>query len=168
MRLEDEIKQLKFGDEYHKLMVNLMFTGSWLNIRQIQFFRSYDISPQQYNILRILRGQFPKPASVNLLIERMLDKMSNASRLVEKLYLKDLVERKKNKEDGRQVDVLISKKGIKLLEQIDKDINIFEGNLNKLDKKEAKILSDLLDKMRGRWRVGKKEPRNQEKQKAGK
>ena len=149
MRLEDEIKQLKFGDEYHKLMVNLMFTGSWLNIRQIQFFRSYDISPQQYNILRILRGQFPKPASVNLLIERMLDKMSNASRLVEKLYLKDLVERKKNKEDGRQVDVLLSKKGFKLLEQIDKDINIFEGNLNKLDKKEAKILSDLLDKMRG-------------------
>ncbi|MFI5171644.1 MAG: MarR family winged helix-turn-helix transcriptional regulator [Chitinophagales bacterium] len=149
MRLEDEIQQSKFEDEYHKLMVNLMFTGSWLSIRQIQFFRNYDISPQQFNILRILRGQFPKPASVNLLIERMLDKMSNASRLVDKLYAKKLVERKKNKEDGRQVDVLLSKKGFKLLEQIDKDIRIFEANLNKLEKNEAALLSDLLDKMRG-------------------
>lgn len=149
MRLEDEIQQQKFNDEYHKLMVNLMFTGSWLSIRQIQFFRNYDISPQQYNILRILRGQYPNSASVNLLITRMLDKMSNASRLVDKLHTKGLVERKKNKNDGRQVDVLLSKKGFKLLDQIDTDITIFEDDLNKLDKKEARLLSDLLDKMRG-------------------
>ena len=149
MNLENEIKQAKFDDEYHKLMVNLMFTTSWLSIRQIQFFRNYELSPQQYNILRILRGQYPKPASVNLLIERMLDKMSNASRLVDKLALKGLVERKKCKTDARQVDVVLSKKGIKLLKEIDVEIKLFESNLNKLDKKEAVILSDLLDKMRG-------------------
>ncbi len=148
MNLEQEIHQSKFDDEYHKLMVNLMFTGSWLNIRQIQFFRTYELSPQQYNILRILRGQYPNPASVNLLIDRMLDKMSNASRLVDKLVDKELVERTKCKSDARQVDVLLSKKGIKLLKQIDIDIKNFESDLNNLNKEEAVQLSDLLDKMR--------------------
>lgn len=149
MKLEEEIRQPKFNDEYHKLMVNLMFTGSWLNIRQIHFFKKYDLSLQQYNIMRILRGQYPQPASVNLLIERMLDKMSNASRLVDKLHAKGLVDRKKNKDDKRQVDVVLSKKGLKLLDTLDNDIKNLESQLMKLDRKEAVLLSDLLDKMRG-------------------
>lgn len=148
MKLEDEIKQSKFKDEYHKLLVNLMFTTSWLNIRQIHFFKKFDISPQQYNLLRILRGQYPNPASVNLLIERMLDKQSNASRLVDKLDAKGLVKRKKCKEDKRQVDVVLSAKGVNLLEQIDKDIDNLDSIMSNLTPAEAKKVSDLLDKMR--------------------
>ncbi len=149
MKLEEEIKQPKFKDEYHKLLVNLMFTGSWLNIRQIHFFKKYDLSPQQYNLLRILRGQYPNPASVNLLIERMLDKQSNASRLVDKLDVKGLVKRKQCKTDKRQVDVVLSNKGVQLLEAIDKDIDNLDNMIANLSTSDAKKLSDLLDKMRG-------------------
>lgn len=148
MKLEQAIKQEKFKDEYHKLLLNLMYTGSWLNIRQIHFFKGYDISPQQYNILRILRGQYPEPASINLLIERMLDKMSNASRLVDKLHAKGLVERRQCAQDKRQVDVLLSKKGIKMLELIDKDVESLDNQLGALSKQEAKTLNELLDKLR--------------------
>ena len=149
MKIEQAIKQEKFHDEYHKLFLNLMYTAGWLNIRQIQFFKQYDLSPQQYNILRILRGQHPKPASVNLLIERMLDKMSNASRLVDKLDAKGLVERKQCAVDKRQVDVLITKKGMKLLEQIDKEIPTLDNMVDGLTKQDAKTMNELLDKMRG-------------------
>jgi len=149
MKLEDEIKQSKFKDEYHKLLINLMFTESWLNIRQIHFFKKYDVSPQQYNLLRILRGQYPNPASVNLLIERMLDKQSNASRLVDKLDAKGLVKRKQCKTDKRQVDVVLSNKGMQLLEIIDKDIDNLDNMMANISPAEAKKLSDLLDKMRG-------------------
>lgn len=148
MKLELEIKQEKFKNDYHRLLLNVMYTGSWLNIRQIHFFKGYDLSPQQYNILRILRGQYPEPASINLLIDRMLDKMSNASRLVDKLHTKGLVERRPCPADKRQVDVLITKKGMKLLELIDKDINDLEDPFQNLTKTEVKTLNELLDKIR--------------------
>ncbi len=80
MRLEDEIKQTKFRSEYQKLSINLTFTSNWLNSNKIQFFKAHGLSPQQYNILRILKGQYPKPSSVGLLLERMLDKSSNVTR----------------------------------------------------------------------------------------
>lgn len=149
MKIEQAIKQERFNDEYHKLLLNLLYTAGWLNIRQIQFFKQFDLSPQQFNILRILRGQHPNPASVNLLIERMLDKMSNASRLVDKLHAKGLVERRQCASDKRQVDVLITKKGLKLLEQIDKQIAGLDNLGGALSKQEAKTLNELLDKMRG-------------------
>ncbi len=149
MKIEQAIKQDRFNDEYHKLFLNLLYTAGWLNIRQIQFFKQYDLSPQQFNILRILRGQHPNPASVNLLIERMLDKMSNASRLVDKLDAKGLVERRKCAADKRQVDVAITKKGMKLLEQIDKEIGNLDNMVGSLSKQEAKTMNELLDKLRG-------------------
>ena len=93
MRLEKEIKSKTFKDPFEKLVVNIIYTWNWLNYWHNQQFKKYGISQQQYNILRILRGQYPNPATVNLLKERMLDKMSNASRLVEKLRQKGLVER---------------------------------------------------------------------------
>lgn len=149
MRLEDEIKQEKFSNPTHKLTVNLLYTSGWLNIKQIQFFRQFDISPQQYNILRILRGQYPNPASVNLLIERMLDKMSNASRLVDKLVAKELVVRSKCKADKRQVDVTISEKGLGLLTQMDKQVSELDSFSGALSDAEIDQLNILLDKLRG-------------------
>src|SRR4051812_44694265 len=108
MRLEEEIKQSKFKSEYHKVGVNIIYTANWLSHQHTKQCKEYDITPEQFNILRILRGQHPKPATVNLMIERMLNKMSNVSRLVEKLRKKGLVDRLTCKEDRRACDVLIT------------------------------------------------------------
>ena len=148
MKLEEEIKQSKFKNERQKLVLNLMFTSSWLGIRQIKFFRNYELSPQQFNVMRILRGQYPKPASINLLMDRMFDKTSNASRLVDKLELKQLVERKKCQSDKRKADVLITDKGLLLLETIDREVSNFENTMLNIEDDEAKKLNELLDKMR--------------------
>ncbi len=150
MKLEDEIRQeAGFKNEYEKIIVNLMFTGSWLNIRQIQFYRKYNISPQQYNILRILRGQHSNPATINLLMERMLDKTSNASRLVDKLLLKTLVARKTSNTDKRQAAVLITPSGLNLLKQIDTDLPNLFAEFDSLSEEDANVLNNLLDKLRG-------------------
>jgi DNA-binding MarR family transcriptional regulator len=149
MKLEDEIKQNSFRNEYHKLAVNLIFTHSWLMSKIYEMLDEYDLTPQQFNLLRILRGQYPKPASITLLKERMLDKMSDASRLVERLLAKGLVERKICPEDRRKVDVIITKKGLKLLEKIDKTDNEMDNYLKNLSEVEAKKLNELLDKLRG-------------------
>jgi len=149
MKLEDEIKQNSFRNEYHKLAVNLIFTHSWLMSKIYEMLDEYDLTPQQFNLLRILRGQYPKTASITLLKERMLDKMSDASRLVERLLAKGLVERKICPEDRRKVDVVITKKGLKLLEKIDKTDNEMDNYLKNLSEVEAKKLNELLDKLRG-------------------
>lgn len=150
MELEKEIKQKKFINEYQKATVNIIYTANWLNYSHSKFMKKYGISPQQYNILRILKGQYPQAASVNLLIERMLDKMSNASRLVEKLKQKELVERKQCEKDRRQVDVVITKKGIELLEKMNTHFDKFEAeNLKAITKDEARELNRILDKLRG-------------------
>src|SRR5688572_20535772 len=101
MKLEEEIRQGKFKSEHHKAVLNIIYTAGWLNGIHTRILKKYGISPQQFNILRILRGQHPKPATINLLIERMLDKMSNASRLVDKLKVKGLVERRQCDQDRR-------------------------------------------------------------------
>lgn len=148
MRLEDEIFQKQFRNEYHKLAVNLLYTNSILSSFISNFLKKYGISMQQYNILRILRGQYPQFASVSLLKERMLDKMSDASRLVDRLKIKGLLIRKTNKSDRRGVEITITQKGLWLLKQIDKKNNSIDKLLDNLSVKEAKMLNDLLDKMR--------------------
>jgi len=150
MELGKEIKQQKkFQNEYQKAAVNIVYTYSWLNGKNSKFFKSYGISSQQFNILRILRGQYPNPATVNLLIERMLDKMSNASRLVDKLKEKGLADRKTCKEDRRSCDVIITKKGLELLMEIDKNEDSMNESMKTISKEEAKELNRILDKLRG-------------------
>lgn len=146
MKLEDEIKQQKFSNEHHKLIVNLLFTNNWMIIIQTKHFKKFNITPQQYNILRILRGQHPNVATVMLLQERMIDRMSNASRLVEKLRRKGLVDRIINLEDRRRVDVSITKEGLNLLKKIDAED--LESQFKALSDQEAKELNYLLDKFR--------------------
>ena len=139
--------QKKFKSEYHKLLVNIIFTGNWLNGEGIKFLKKFGISPQQYNLMRILRGRHPDSASITLLTERMLDKMSNASRLVEKLKKISLVERIECPNDRRKVEVTINEKGLELLKKID-DYE-YEKNFKNLSVTEAKLLNSLLDKFRG-------------------
>lgn len=149
MKLEDEIKQKKFKNDYHKLAVNIIYTNGWLLNHQAKFFRKFQITGAQYNILRILRGQHPNPASINLLKERMLDKMSDASRLVERLKNKGLVEREICPEDRRKVEVKITQKGMDLLKDMDELEDQFEALFNNLKTSEVKTINQLLDKLRG-------------------
>lgn len=147
MEIGEEIKQSKFRNEYHKLLVNIIFTGNWINAISTRFLKKYGISPEQYNILRILRGQYPNVCTLNLILNRMLDRMSNASRLVDKLLMKGLLERKLCLEDRRKVDIIITDKGLKLLEEI--DYKAFEDKFTNISTEDAKKLNELLDKVRG-------------------
>lgn len=148
MKIEDEIKQPVFKNEYQKAVINILYTASWLNLEQTQVFKKYDLTPPQYNVLRILRGQYPNPVTVNLIIDRMLDKSSNASRIVEKLRIKKLVKRIICPEDRRAVNVLITQQGLDLLLEMDTLEKNFWVGINSLTSQEAIILSDLLDKIR--------------------
>lgn len=149
MRIEDEIKQKAFKSEFQKAMINILFTSGWLEHKQTQFLKQWGVSPQQYNVLRILRGQNNNPITVASIQQRMLDKMSNASRLVEKLKQKNLIERKECKADRRQVDIIITNKGLNLLSEIDSNMNDHEKFMKALSKEEAIELNRILDKLRG-------------------
>jgi len=151
MKIEEAIQQVKsFNNEHHKLLVNLQYSNSWLQEKLNRWLKPQGLTLQQFNVLRILRGQHPKPATVNLIIERMVDKSSNASRLVEKLRVKELVERHINQLDRRQADVLITKKGLATLSNLDKTFISIENQFKHLSKNEAETLNNLLDKFRKR------------------
>lgn len=149
MSINEDIKQKSFRSEYEKLAVNIMFTNSWVNTLHIKMLKPFNISKQQFNILRILRGQYPNSATVNLLQARMVDRMSNASRLVEKLRAKGLLERRMSDNDRRARAVIITKEGLVVLSEVDKTEKQLEENLKNISKEEAKELNLLLDKLRG-------------------
>lgn len=149
MRLEDEISQKEFSNNYQRGYINVLYTANWIQGHAKMFFKTYDLTPQQYNVLRILRGQKSEPVTINLLKDRMLDKMSDASRIVERLRLKELIARTTSKSDRRSVDIVITDKGLKLLKVIDKKIVYFEGLMSNLSDNEIATLNKLLDKLRG-------------------
>lgn len=149
MEIEKEIFQSKFKSPLQKSVINIIYTSGWLNSRQSKTLKPYGLTSQQYNILRILRGQHPKPASITLLTERMLDKMSNASRLVEKLVAKKLVERTICPTDRRQVNVVINEAGLQLLADLDSSMDLMEATGMGLTDEELETLSNLLDRLRG-------------------
>lgn len=150
MRIEDEIQQKKFKSEYQKAHINILFTAAWLNQQNQQILKPLGISSQQFNILRILRGMHPQPASIKLLTERMIDKMSNASRLVDKLLAKDLVQRNESGADRRRVDVVITNKGLQLLEKASIAVeDSLQQEMAMLSEEEAARLNELLDQLRG-------------------
>ena len=149
MRLEEELKQDKFQSEYQKSMLNILFTSNWLESETARVLKPFGISSQQYNVLRILKGQGENAISVNNIMSRMIDKMSNASRLVEKLRKKELIERVTCEHDRRQVDVRITAKGLSLLKEADIEMNQFDIMKGALTEKEAIQLSELLEKIRG-------------------
>jgi DNA-binding MarR family transcriptional regulator len=148
MKLEEEIKQSKFSSEKHKLVVNLIYTTNWMMYNHTAVLKPFDISPQQYNVLRILRGQHPNPAMLALIQERMLDKSSNATRLVEKLRLKGLVTRNLCEHNRRQVDILITEKGLQLLKIMDKTMENQRKIFDFIKEEDAQFINDILDKLR--------------------
>jgi len=148
-KIEDAIQQKVFKDPYNKVVVNLLYTNSYLVTSQHAFFKPHGISPEQYNVLRILRGQNGIPTTVSSIQDRMLNKMSNASRLIEKLKVKGLVKREECSNDRRQVDVLITEQGLNLLNMIQVEVEKGNKQFVNLDLEEVNQLNDLLDKMRG-------------------
>lgn len=147
MTLEKKIQQAKFKSQNHKLGVNLLYTSHRISYLLHQQFKDLEITHQQYNILRILRGQYPNPCNLRLLKERIIDRMSDVSRIVDKLITKGFVERKENKTDRRNVELLITDKGMAILESLDHIDNSFDELFKNLNKDEIKQLNTLLDKL---------------------
>ncbi|GAB5523794.1 MAG: MarR family transcriptional regulator [Roseivirga sp.] len=149
MGLEQEIKQGKqFDSEYEKLIVNLIYTNSWLSEQQLKTFKPFGITAPQYNVLRILRGQYPEPCTVNTIIDRMLDRMSNASRIVDRLESKGLVERKVCKTDRRAKDVVITERGLTLLDKVDEASMNWIKRFRAITAERVEAANQLLDDLR--------------------
>lgn len=148
MELEKEIQQTKFRNERHKAVLNILFTASWLQCRQQRLFKQYGLTPQQYNVLRILRGQKGTPITVNGIQERMLDRSSNASRLIDKLKEKQLVTRLECPTDRRQMDIQITHEGLELLKRMDGQMDATEASFGVMTEKDAAELNRILDRMR--------------------
>lgn len=149
MSLEQDIKQEKFSNEYQKAALNVLFTSSWLYNINVVRLKPHNITPEQFNVLRILRGSHPKKMMLADITSRMLDKNSNATRLVEKLRQKGLVERVICEKNRRQVDISITDKGLEVLKAIDNEEEAWLTNLKSISKTEAAELNRILDKMRG-------------------
>jgi len=149
MEIQKEVKSSKFENTFQQALVNLFFTYHWSSQNVKEILNPYNITQQQFNVLRILRGQYPKPCTINVIKSRILDKMSDVSRIVERLVQKDYVHKKANKDDKRALDIVITKKGLKLLEKLDKEIDFSSFIRPNLTEEEALHLNVLLDKFRG-------------------
>ena len=149
MKIEEEIQQGSFNSEQQRLLINIIFTGNQFTLENNRMLKKFAITSQQFNVLRILRGQKGKAISVMDIHGRMLDTTSNVSRLVDKLLVKKLIERIISPEDRRKVALTITKKGIKLLSEIDIDGEDLKQKMrNAVTDEEAKTASRILDKFR--------------------
>jgi DNA-binding MarR family transcriptional regulator len=147
MGLEKDINQINFRNEYQKAAINLIYTYNWMHERMKGIFEKQDITSQQFNILRILRGA-GKPISTLQIRQRMLDKMSDTSRIVDRLVVKELVQKNTCINDKRLVDVSITEAGKKLLEKMDAHNAQMDAIFNNLSAEEANNLNVLFDKIR--------------------
>ena len=149
MNIEEEIKQQKkFTDEFEKAVVNLLYTSSWLYNLNAARLKEYGVTPEQFNVLRILRGSYPKPMMLSEISNRMLDKASNATRLVEKLRQKSLVKREICADNRRQVDISITEAGLGILTAIDNGCQEWMHSVKNLGNADARELNRILDKLR--------------------
>jgi DNA-binding MarR family transcriptional regulator len=147
MGIEKDIQQTSFRNEHQKLGINIMYTANWLNEKIASILSQEDITQQQYNILRILRGAV-KPLSTLQIRSRMLDKMSDTSRIVDRLVAKELVEKNTCPTDKRLVDVTLSKKGFVILEKLDQLNHHLDSLMKGISEKEANTMNQLLDQLR--------------------
>jgi DNA-binding MarR family transcriptional regulator len=147
MSLEKDINQAKFRNEYQKATVNIIYTYNWMNEQMKDLFEKEGLTAQQFNILRILRGA-GQPISTLQIRQRMLDKMSDTSRIVDRLIIKGLVKKVVCKTDKRLVDVSITEKGKKILAKLDQKENAMDAIVGSVSEAEAKTLNKILDKIR--------------------
>jgi DNA-binding MarR family transcriptional regulator len=148
MGISEDLKQSRFTTPTSKAIVNIIFTGNWMMQQQYELLKPFGLTAQQYNVLRILRGQQNNPITVLGITERMMDKMSNASRLVDKLLEKKLVLRRECPQDRRAVDVMILPAGLALLEEIDQVQIAWEKNFAGINTVKMEQLNEILDEFR--------------------
>lgn len=148
MKIEDELKQGKFQSNVHKALVNVMFTNSWISDRFRVVFKNYQLTSQQYNVLRILRGGYPEAMNPNQIKAVMIDKNPDLTRLCDRLLAMGYIERCVNDENKRKMNIRINEKGLEILDQIDPAVNKLQSEISGLTEAEAAKLSDLLDKIR--------------------
>jgi DNA-binding MarR family transcriptional regulator len=149
MPLEKDIQQVKFENEHQKASINILYTGSWLYNVNASYLKKFSITPEQFNVLRILRGNHPTPMMLSEITARMIDKNSNCTRLVEKLRQKGFITREICKANRRQVDIAITEKGLQVLKRIDADQPEWMRAMENISKADAKELNRILDKLRG-------------------
>lgn len=148
MKIEEALKTNKFKSEQHKAMLNIIFTSSWLRNKVVGKLKPYGISQEQYNVLRILRGSHPTPLCAKDITDRMIDKNSNTTRIMDKLITKDFITKWRCDVDRREVNISITQAGLEILKQIDEKEVIDKPNYLNLSDAEAGLLSALLDKLR--------------------
>ncbi|MCD6064150.1 MAG: hypothetical protein K0R82_2061 [Flavipsychrobacter sp.] len=147
--LEDIIKTKPIKDPYSRAYLNIMYTGNWILGRINQVLKPFDLTEPQYNVLRILRGQQGEAMPLFEIQERMIQKMSNVSRLIDKLLEKGLVVRKECRDNRRKVDIMITKKGLDMLDAVEPNLNgLFDTVAKNLKKDDARLLGELLDTLR--------------------
>lgn len=149
MKIEEVLVTNKFENEYHKASLNIIYTSNFIQSLLKERTDKEKITLQQYNILRILRGQHTKPATINLLKERLLDRMSDVSRIIDRLVKKNLVSRCTSDKDRRAVDIYITNDGLEILKRLDQKMSVLSVLEKTLSDDECKQLNYLLDKMRG-------------------
>jgi DNA-binding MarR family transcriptional regulator len=147
-QLERTINIAKYENIHEQTVVNVIFTYHWSNQKIKEALNPYQITPQQYNVLRILKSQYPSPCTINLIRARILDKMSDTSRIVDRLLQKGLIEKKVNAYDRRAVDIVIADSGLALLKKVSKEVSYTNIVSDSLTEEEAKELNRLLDKLR--------------------
>lgn len=148
MKIEDELKQGKFQSNVHKALVNLMFTNSWISDRFRVVFKNYQLTSQQYNVLRILRGGYPEAMNPNQIKAVMIDKNPDLTRLCDRLLAMGYIERCVNDANKRKMNIRINEKGLEILEQINPAVSKVQSEISGLTEAEAAKLSNLLDKVR--------------------
>ena len=148
MSLEDDIRQKKFGNEHHKAAINVLYTASWINSGNTLRLKKHGVTPEQYNVLRILRGSNPEKLMLAEITSRMIDKNSNATRLVEKLRQKKLVDREVCEDNRRQVDITITSSGLELMKAVDSEEAQWIDSFRSISKVEAAELNRILEKLR--------------------
>jgi len=148
-KIEELVKVRQFASPWHRATVNIIYTNNWLNVMLEKRASVKQLTLQQFNVLRVLRGQFPKPVTNNLLKDRLLTKTPDISRLVDRIVSKGLVSREKNSVDKRAVDLLITDKGLELLQEIETDMMLDDVLPENISAEDCLKLSELLDKFRG-------------------
>jgi DNA-binding MarR family transcriptional regulator len=147
MDIGQELKS-SFSSEIQKAHVNILFSAAWLRSRLLRLTKSFGLTPEQYNVLRILRGSYPNSLCVKNITGRMIDRNSNTTRIIDKLERKNLAKRVPSKMDRRELEIYITEEGLTLLTAIDNQFTVHDPNGSGLSDKEAALLSNLLDKMR--------------------
>jgi DNA-binding MarR family transcriptional regulator len=147
MKLENAI-QGHIPDIHLKAVINLEITNGWQSHIQDSFFKTYNLSRQQYNILRILRGQHPNGVTVKDIKSRMIDKMSNVSRLLDKMQEKGFINREDHADDRRVTNIYLTAAGLHVLEKTDVTLPTMVNSFKNLTAEEAELLNDLLEKWR--------------------